>query len=71
MYMGLRVMSMYIREKGIKLHVQQIIGVFRDDLGNIKGTIFFGVFLDVGLIHLSLGLPYASRSLGFDLPLPH
>ena len=28
-----------IREKGIKSRVQQIIDVFRDDLGNIKGTI--------------------------------
>ena len=37
MYVGLRVISAYIREKGIK--IQQIIGVFRDDLGNIKGTI--------------------------------
>ena len=35
---GLRVISMYIHEKGIKSRVQQIIGVFRDDLGNIKGT---------------------------------
>ena len=26
-------------QKEIKIHVQQIIGVFRDDLGNIKGTI--------------------------------
>ena len=31
----------------------------------------FGVFLDVDPIHLSLGLPYALRLLGFDLPLPH
>ena len=31
----------------------------------------FGVFLDVDPIHLSLSLPYALRSLGFDLPLPH
>ena len=38
MYMGLRVISMYIREKGIKSHVQQIMSVFRDDIGNIKGT---------------------------------
>ena len=38
MYAGLRVISAYIREKGIKSHVQKIIGVFRDDLGNIKGT---------------------------------
>ena len=38
MYVGLRVISMYIREKGIKSHVHQIMGVFRDDLGNIKGT---------------------------------
>ena len=37
MYAGLRVISVYIREKGIKSHVQQIIGVFRDDFGNIKG----------------------------------
>ena len=39
MYMGLRSISTYISEKGIKRHVKQIIGVFRDDLGNIKGTI--------------------------------
>ena len=38
MYMGLRVISVYICEKGIKSHIQQIIGVFRDDLGNVKGT---------------------------------
>ena len=31
----------------------------------------FGVFLDVDPTHLSLGLPYALRLLGFDLPLPH
>ena len=30
---------MYIHEKGIKSRVQQITGVFKDDLGNIKGTI--------------------------------
>ena len=30
----------------------------------------FGVFLDVCLNHLSLGLPYALRSLGLDPPLP-
>ena len=39
MYAGLRSISVYIREKGIKSHVQQIIGVLRDDLGNINGTI--------------------------------
>ena len=39
MYAGLRVKSTYIREKGIKSRVQQIIGVFKDDIGNIKGTI--------------------------------
>ena len=39
MYVGLRVISTYIREKGIKSHVQQIMGVFMDDLGNIKGII--------------------------------
>ena len=38
MYMGLRVISTYIREKGIKIRIQQIIGVFRDDLGNMKGV---------------------------------
>ena len=27
----------YIREKGFKSHVYKIKGVFRDDLGNIKG----------------------------------
>ena len=35
---GLRVISVYIREKGIKSHVHQIMSVFRDDLGNIRGT---------------------------------
>ena len=39
MYVGLRVISMYIRKKGIKSRIQQIISVFRDDIGNIKGTI--------------------------------
>ena len=39
MYAGSRVISAYIREKGIKSHVQKIIGVFRDDLGNNKGII--------------------------------
>ena len=39
MYVGLRVISAYIHEKGIKSRIQQIIGAFRDDLGNIKGTI--------------------------------
>ena len=38
MYAGLRVISVYIHKKGIKSHVQQIIGVFRDAIGNIKGT---------------------------------
>ena len=28
---------MYIREKGIKIRVQQIMSVFMDDHGNIKG----------------------------------
>ena len=39
MYVGLRSISMYIWKKGIISHVQKIIGVFRDDFGNIKGTI--------------------------------
>ena len=39
MYMGLMSISTYIHEKGIKIHVHQITGVFRDDIGNIKGTI--------------------------------
>ena len=44
MYAGLRVISVCIREKGFKSHVHQIIGVFRDDLGNMKGTIIvYGV----------------------------
>ena len=38
MYVGLRVISAYIRKKGIKSHVQQTMSVFRDDIGNIKGT---------------------------------
>ena len=38
MYAGFWVISAYIREKRLKSHVWHIIGVFRDDLGNIKGT---------------------------------
>ena len=38
MYAGLRVISTYIHEKRLKSHVWHITGVFRDDLGNIKGT---------------------------------
>ena len=30
----------------------------------------FGVFLDMDPTHLTLGLPYAVRSLGFDLLVP-
>ena len=37
MYAGLGVISTYIHEKGFKSHVQQIMSVFRDDIGNIKG----------------------------------
>ena len=36
-----------------------------------KGEIVLEFFFDVDLSHLSLGLPYALRSLGFDLTLPH
>ena len=43
MYTGLRVISTYIHEKGIKSCVQEIIGVFMDDLGNFKGTIMVHV----------------------------
>ena len=44
MYAGLGVISAYIREKGIKSHVQQIMSVFMDDLGKIKGKrLFHGV----------------------------
>ena len=38
MYMGLRVISACIREKWFKSRVCQIKGIFRDDIGNIKGT---------------------------------
>ena len=38
MYMGLGLISTYIHEKGVKSRVQQIMSVFMDDLGNIKGT---------------------------------
>ena len=37
MYTGLRVISACICEKGFKSHIHQIMSVFRDDLGNIKG----------------------------------
>ena len=38
MYVGLRVVSVYIRKNGFKSYVWQIMHVFRDDIGNIKGT---------------------------------
>ena len=38
MYAGLGVISAYIHKKGIKSHVQQIMSVFRVDIGTIKGT---------------------------------
>ena len=38
MYVGLRVISVYICENRFKSHVWQIMHVFRDDLENIKGT---------------------------------
>ena len=38
MYVGLRVKSAYIHEKGIQSCVWQLLHVFRDDLGNIEGT---------------------------------
>ena len=38
MYAGLRVITACIHEKGFKSHIWKITGVFRDDLGNIKGT---------------------------------
>ena len=38
MYVGLGVIFAYICERGIKSCVQQIMSVFRDDIGNIKGT---------------------------------
>ena len=38
MYAGLSVISACICEKGLKSRIWQIIGVFRDVLGNIKGT---------------------------------
>jgi len=38
MYTGLRVKSMYIHEKGFKIHGWKLLHVFKDDLGNIKGT---------------------------------
>ena len=38
MYAGLRVISTYIHENGFKSCVWKIMHVFRDDLGNIKGT---------------------------------
>ena len=38
MYEGLRVISVCISEKWFKSHVWKIMSVFRDDLGNIKGT---------------------------------
>ena len=38
MYAGFRVISAYKHENRFKIHVWKIIHVFRDDLGNLKGT---------------------------------
>ena len=38
MYVGLGVISAYIRKTRIKIRVHKIMSVFRDDIGNIKGT---------------------------------
>ena len=38
MYVGFRVISAYIRENRFKSRVWKIMHVFRDELGNIKGT---------------------------------
>ena len=38
MYTGLRAISAYIDENGFKSNVWKIMHVFRDHLGNIKGT---------------------------------
>ena len=38
MYAVLKVKFAYIREKGIKSCIWKLLHVFRDDLGNIKGT---------------------------------
>ena len=38
MYVGLRVISAYIRENRFKSRVKKIMHAFRDDLGNIKST---------------------------------
>ena len=38
MYVVLGVKPAYIREKGIKSHIWQLLHVFRDDIRNIKGT---------------------------------
>ena len=48
---------------------QHLFHIYFQDV--CKRPNIFGVFLDVDPSHLSLGLPYASRSLEFDLPLPH
>ena len=38
MYAGLRVISVSIHDNGFKSCIWKIIGVSRDDIGNIKGT---------------------------------
>ena len=38
MYTGLRVISAYVCENRFKSRVWKIMHVFRDDLGNMKGT---------------------------------
>ena len=59
-YMTFKPILMYIRGYDLQTPVHQDV---------CKRPNSFGVFLDVDTIHLSLGLPYALISLGFDLPL--
>ena len=61
-YMTFKPILVYIREYDPQTRVHRDVCKRPND---------FGVFLDVDPSDFSLGLPYALRSLGFDLPLPH
>ena len=61
-YVNFKPILVYVRGYDPKTHVHQDV---------CKKPNSFGVFLDVDPSHLSLGLPYALRLLGYDLPLPH
>ena len=62
---------LYVTFKPILMYIHGFDPQTREHRDVCKRPNIFGVFLDVEPIQLSVGLPYASISLVFDLPLPH